>query len=233
MKYKFYFTPSKLNQKLRKINSSNNNCHKELLYRNSNININNIKSIPSLTNKFCYLKNKTKLLKDSLNKIPLIPINQENFNDNFSSHNFKTTKNMSIITSYNSPTQNTSQKPKYQINVNKSKYLPYRHKRNNTEIYFNKNNLNKINHKLTYYSRNNNLNTILFFIEDCKRKYEEKIIKLNEKISNKNKIIDNMQILVDEALTRLNKSNKKNEILQNKLNILNAKIAFEKINSKN
>ena len=224
MKYKYYFTPSKLNQKLRKIHT-NNNFSKDILQ--TNLNINNIKSIPSLTHKFCYLKNKTKILKDSLNKIPLISINQEYNNNIFPSYKYKTTKNMSNINSYNSPTtQYTTPKS----NIIKNKYLPYKHKRNNTEISLNKN-LGNNNHIFTYYSRNNNLNTHHFTIEECKKKYEEKIMKLNEKLSNKNKIIHNMQNLVDEALMKLKETNKKNEMLQNKLNRINAKIEFDKIYS--
>ena len=232
MKYKYYFTPSKLNQKLRKIHS-NNNFSKEILYKQTNhniINVNNIKSIPSLTHKFCYLKNKTKILKDSLNKIPLLSINQEYNNDIFPLHKFKRTKNISNINSYNSPTtQYTTPKQ----NIIKNKYLPYKHKRNNTEISLSINNFGNQNHKFDCYCRNNNLNTHHFTIEDCKKKYEEKIIKLNEKLSNKNKIIHNMQNLIDETLMKLKETNKKNEMLQNKLNRLNAKIEFNKIYSKN
>ena len=42
-----------------------------------------------------------------------------------------------------------------------------------------------------------------------------------------------MQNLIDETLMKLKETNKKNEMLQNKLNRLNAKIEFNKIYSKN
>ena len=220
MKYKFYSSPYKLNEKLKNI-KYRNALTKSLNIRNNN---NIIQSIPLLTHHFCYLKNNIDILKYYANKIPLLEDNAETFVDH--SLNLIKSPNKTISTNYNylsteksTPKQIIYRKTKNILNKNISLYpnkkpclkFPKRHIR--TISSFSSSNENHIGKHiknfsdLTYKHNKNN-----------ERKYEEKIKVLHKKMESKDIIIGKMQNIIDDTLDQLNKVNKENSSLKKKLN---------------
>ena len=134
MKNQYFSSPYKLNLKLRNIEMHNRSLSKNLDIQYYN---NIAESIPLLIDKFCYLKNKVRMYRDSFSKIPLLKINDETSNNYNPLLSFKSPNKINNDRYINNATDFTTPKIK--------KYIPFiNNKKNNHEKYnFVSNNKNK------------------------------------------------------------------------------------------
>ena len=192
-------TPYTLNSKLKNFYPATRNNDLNKLYKHLS------DSIPELTNQFCCLKNKTKALNKSLNKIQIIYNNNFTTNrscSNYFSKNIKSSPNISdsyYNYSYKSPKpvtkpcHNHNIKYQYQNNLLNNKYN-IKHKCCNCGINNIKNN-NKIKLNFNYDS------------------YTDNPLRNYNKLNNRNKSAINMiRNDYNDKYNNLNNYNKDNNI---------------------
>ena len=264
-------TPYTLNLKLKCLYPASKSNDINKLYKNLS------DSIPEITNQFCCLKNRTKALNKSLNKIPIIYNNTfttNRSNSYYFSKNINTSPNISdsyyncsyispkpVLKPYQNDNIKYQNQYQYHNNLLNNKYnIKYKcghcGNKNFKNIKFNLNYdsyndkpiryYNKLNnrnysainmvrndhkygryHNLDNYdfnNKNNNYFNKSNYINDLnKYQYDQTFQKLNKEICKKDKIIHQMQDVIDDTVDKLNKKNHENSKLQSELLELKAK----------